>query len=172
MRRLVLAAAAVLAGCGAARPLPTAYHLPSLTAATRAGQPVGDLRCAARGRPATWVHVELFEDRRVVLLPSGIGIAPPRRTDGAYVRGGRCRYPLWTEEPTGLVAVDRAGLRLGDLFALWGRPLARDVDVHVNGALVSGPASAVALTPHAQIVVTTGLPVAHPHASYRFPPGH
>jgi hypothetical protein len=182
---LVLGAAALAGGCGASVPAGVApigrgpgYELASLTRATAAGQPLGALSCGAPGtRPAAWVHVELFARGRVVLLPPGIGIAPPRRAQGAYVRGGRCRYPLWTDEPTGLVAVGRAGLTLDDLFRVWGRDLSATgaagfkgpVIVHVDGRRQAGDPGAVALTPHAQIVLQVGGPLVPPHAEYTFP---
>src|SRR4051812_21317582 len=46
------------------------------------------------------VHVEVFARGRVVIVPAGIGIAGPVERRGAYVFGGRCRYPLVTVEPT------------------------------------------------------------------------
>ena len=55
------------------------------------------------------MHVELFANRRVVIVPAGIGIVPPLRRDGAYVLGGRCSYPLRTREPTGVVEVAGGG---------------------------------------------------------------
>ena len=156
--RIATAASALaLAGCGAA----SAPPLPG---------PVAGLECRPGLGTWGWAHVELFVRGRVVLFPAGIGIAPPRRIDGAYVRGGRCRYPVWTEEPTGLIALRRPGLRLADLFALWGRRLPSDAVVHVDGR--RRRATAVALTRHAQIVVQIGRPGVRPHASYTFPPGH
>ena len=121
-------------------------------------------------RARHWAHIELFADGKGVLVPAGIGIAAPRR-DGAYVTGGRCRFPVYTEEPTGLVGLARDDLTLGDLFAVWGRPLARDSVIHVGGELWDGAPADVALRPHAQIVVQEGGPLVEPHAHYEFPPG-
>jgi hypothetical protein len=181
---LAAASAVILAACGA-DPFPGAarigtgprFELHSLSQHTRAARPVGALACTARRDPRTWVHVELFARGKVLLLPPGIGIAPPRVQDGAYVRGGRCRYPLWTDEPTGLVAVGRSGLRLADLFRVWGRDLTRDgaagfdgpVTVHVDGRRFDGHPGEVALRPHAQVVVQVGGPLVPPHADYTFP---
>jgi hypothetical protein len=123
--------------------------------------------------------VELFARGHVVIVPAGIGITPPRRRHGAYVIGGRCRYPLWTSEPTGLVHVGRPGLRLGDLFAIWGQPLTlgrlarwtAGVTAHVDGVRWRGDPAAIPLRHHAEIVVQAGAPVQRPHAGYLFPDG-
>lgn len=204
-RRTLLAAllAALLSGCGSSqrpapapgRPasIPSEYLLsarpagrgprfrPSpLSAAVSSAAPLGRLRCGA-GATAFAVHVELFAANRVLVVPAGIGIAPPHVRDGAYVRGGRCDYPLRTREPTGLVEV-AAGpqLRLADLFALWGQPLSRhrlatfraraEVLAYVGGRRWRGRPGDIPLRRHAQIVLEAG-PRVPPHASYRFPPG-
>jgi hypothetical protein len=160
--------AVLVAGCGQSEVVPFGNG-PRYRPAAGAHAAPG-LRCAHQ-RARAWAHIELFADGRGVLVPAGIGIAPPRRRDGAYVTGGRCRFPLYTDEPTGLVGLARDGLTLGDLFAVWGRPLARDSVVHVDGARWNGAPAAVPLRAHAQIVVQDGGPLAEPHAYYRFPPG-
>ena len=184
LMRWVAVLVLLVAGCGSAEPSGVArigrgpaFELPSLTRATAAGRPLGDLRCASPTSHPLLAHVELFAHGRTVLLPPGIGTAPPRRADGAYVRGGRCRYPLWTDEPTGVVALRRPGLTLGDLFAVWGRDLTRDgaagfdgrVTVHVDGRRQGGDPRAVALGPRSQVVVQVGGPLVTPHARYTFP---
>jgi hypothetical protein len=192
MRRLPPLALALLAtGCGgsatpaipvAIGPTP-AYRPPSLSRAVAAARPVGSMRCEPRALPRFGVYVELFADRRVVLIPAGIGVAPPRVRRGAYVPAGRCSYPLRTREPTGVIEVARSTrARLGDLFDLWGQPLStvrlagfradRDdpVRVYVDGRRLDGDPRAAALTRHATIVVELG-PYLPPHRSYRFPPG-
>src|SRR4051794_41461266 len=126
-----ITAAVAVGACGSTiEPQPTGvaprgtgprYELGSLSPLTRSGRAVGDLRCLPGRRATHWVHVELFARGRVMLLPAGIGIAPPRRHGGAYVTGGRCRYPVWTDEPTGLVA-GSGPARLGGPAAGWGRP--------------------------------------------------
>jgi hypothetical protein len=161
------------AGIGAAR------RLPSLGRDAGAGRPIGRLRCEAPQPPESAVHVELFARGHVVIVPAGIGVAPPRRRRGAYVTGGRCRYPLWTSEPTGVVRVAAPGLTLGDLFAIWGRPLSRtrvarwrgSVRADVGGRRWRGDPAAIPLRRHAQIVVQAGEPLLRPNARYRFPPG-
>jgi hypothetical protein len=149
----------------------TAEHRPGpLTAATRQGRAVGRLTCT-RAREARYgVHVEVFADRQVVIVPAGIGVAPPHRGRPPYVRSGRCSYPLRTREPTGVIEVARgARVTLGDLHALWGRPL-RERYVWVAGRRWAGDPRAIPLERHTQIVLSDDprVPV---HARYLFPPG-
>ena len=114
-------AAAVAAG-----PIPTPIGVGALYHPAPGAVPVAGLRCASAERPRFGAHVELFAHRQVVIVPAGIGIAPPLRRQGAYVLGGRCSYPLRTREPTGVVEVERgASLTLGQLFEVWGQPLSR-----------------------------------------------
>ncbi|MEA2468603.1 MAG: hypothetical protein QOJ57_2729 [Thermoleophilaceae bacterium] len=180
-----------LAGCGGAGAErlptrapslgPTQEHRPqSLGKRAARGEPVRGLRCARADPPRYGVHLELFAGRRVVLVAPGIGIAPPRTRDGAYVRGGRCSYPLRTREPTGVVEVEAGGRpkTLGDLFAIWGQPLSRKrmagfegrVRAYVAGRRWHRDPRAIPLTRHAQIVLEVGGYV-KPHATYHFPPG-
>jgi hypothetical protein len=118
-----------------------------------------------------------------VIVPPGIGVAPPFRRDGAYVRGGRCSYPLRTRDPTGVFEIDpRLALTLGDLFAVWGQPLGptrlagfrakrgERVRAWVGGRAWRGRLSAIPLRRHAQIVLEVGGFVP-PHARYLFPRG-
>ena len=188
MLALVLAAAG-LAGCGAQAGDPSLtprrvgdgalFRQPSLSSAVARARAVGAMRCTSDRAPRFGAHLELFAAGRVVIVPAGIGLAPPRRRDGAYVASARCAYPLATREPTGVIEVaDGHRATLGDLFALWGRPLGHAqlagfhgrVTAHVDGRLYRGDPRTVPLTRHAQIVLQVG-PRVVPHASYRFPPG-
>jgi hypothetical protein len=140
------------------------------------------MRCAKTSGRRFGAHLELFAARRVVLVAPGIGIAPPRTRDGAYVRGGRCSYPLRTREPTGVIEVEAEARgrprTLGQLFAVWGQPLGPTrlagfdgrVRAYVNGRRWTRAAAAIPLRLHAQIVLEIGGYV-RPHASYRFPSG-
>jgi hypothetical protein len=189
---LALLVVAAVCGCGDKAghgpPLPktapsvgaTARHRPpSLGAPARRANPIAGLRCS-RGSTARYaVHLELFAAGRVVLIPPGVGIAPPRKHKGAYVSGGRCSYPLRTREPTGVIEVDRAGppKTLGQFFAVWGQPLTKTamagfrgrVRAYVNGRPWQRDPRAIPLARHAQIVLEVGGHV-RPHAAYRFPP--
>lgn len=140
------------------------YHPP---APQLDGRPVGGLRCDTAG--ATFpVHVELFVNRRVVVLPAGIG------------KTATCAYPLRTRWPIGVVEVTRgAPLTIGDLFRLWRQPLTRHriasfyssspVRAYVGGRRVRGDAGGVRLMPKAQIVIELGAFVP-PHRTFVFPP--
>jgi hypothetical protein len=137
-------------------------------AATRDGRPVAGRACVPGGRRFD-VHLELYANRRVVIVPPGIGLA----------RG--CSYPARTRTPTGVVEVANGSrLDLGDLFRIWGQPLgphrlvsfrsAAPVRVYVAGRRVLGPAAAVRLEPNAEIVVELGAYVP-PHRFFLFPKG-
>lgn len=155
----------------------------SLSARSASGASIAGLRCGPAGRRFA-AHLELFAAGRVLLVPAGIGMAPPRRRDGAYVRSARCSYPLRTREPTGVIEVSprRRPFTLGELFAIWGQPLSRrrlcgwragrgrGVAAFVGGRRYRGDPRTIALRQHAQIVLEVGPRIA-PHARYRFPLG-
>lgn len=143
------------------------YRPAAASAAVAAGRPLGPLTCRRGGRTFA-VHVELFAERRVVVVPKGIGNGPS------------CRYPVATEEPTGVLRVRRGRpYTLGDLFRVWGRRLGPRallsfrgrVAVFVGGRLVHGDPRRVPLRRHAEIVVELGARLA-PHSTYLFPKGH
>ena len=155
------------------------HRPPALTRRTQRAAPVGRLRCLGREGRRFGVHVEVFGRRRTVIVPAGIGVAPPWRGRPPYVRAGSCSYALRTREPTGVIEVASGErLELGDLFDLWGQPLGARrvagfrgrVHVWVGGRRWTGNPRKVPLTRHAQIVVSedSRVPV---HARYVFPPG-
>jgi hypothetical protein len=181
--------AILVSGCGggAATQLPTTapsvgpgarHRPPSLGPRAARALPIRGLDCTRAAGPRYGVHLELFAARRVVLIPPGIGIAPPRVRRGAYVPSGRCSYPVRTREPTGVIEVAAPRLTLGDLFAVWGQPLSGTrmagfegpVHAYVNGRSFTYAPGRITLRPHAQVVLEVGGYV-RPHASYRFPSG-
>jgi hypothetical protein len=183
-------AVALAGGCGAdAPPRPPSvgpepgYRPPSLGTAASRGRPVAGLACRSRSSARFGAHPEVFANRHVVIVPAGVGIAPPRRRQGAYVTGGRCRYAAITQEPTGVIEIERgARLTLGDFFAIWGQPLSPErmatfrarsgerVLAFVDGRRRHGDPRMIPLARHAQIVLELRGYVA-PHARYGFPPG-
>jgi hypothetical protein len=159
----------------------TEYRPPALSPAVRHGRPVGRLRCSRRRAKSVGAHVELIVKGRVVLVPGGVGVAPPQRRRGAYVFSGRCSYAVRTREPTGLVEVaPQPGppVTLGELFAVWGQPLgprrlagfSGGVATWVNGHRHRADPRSVALIRHAVVVLEVGRRIP-PHAGYSFPPG-
>ena len=190
-RRARVAVAAVAAGCAVAtsaaaeRPIPTPigvgprFHPGPTSAAVAAARRVGRFTCGARVQSLVRVHVEVFARRRAVIVPAGIGVAPPFVVrDRALVRA-RCAYPIRTVEPTGVVEVD-AGLRptIGDLFAVWGQPLGArrllsfsgSVRAYVAGERRPGDPRRIPLRRHAQVVLQVGAYIP-PHRTYLFGPG-
>lgn len=184
----------LLSGCGGASTEPrlppdavpvgvgarVAYRPPALTPAVRRARPVGRLRCSSTRAERFGAHVELIALGHVVLLPGGVGVAPPQRRRGAYVLSGRCSYPLRTLEPTGIVeiaALKGAPPTLGELFSLWGQPLGPTrlagfrgpVTTWVSGRLHRADPRAVVLSRHTVIVLEVGRRIP-PHATYSFPP--
>jgi hypothetical protein len=194
---LVFASGIVVAGCGSDsdagrsfdRPVPRigrgpGYELQPAGRKAAAGEPVGALRCERRAsRPRFGVHLEVFARRLDVVVPAGVGVAPPRVREGAYVLRGRCLYPLRTFEPTGLIEIDRgAELSLGQFFGVWGQPLGRrrllgfraaqgeQVAAYVNGRRWRRDPRRIPLERHAAIVLEIGgyFP---PTKRYVFPAG-
>jgi hypothetical protein len=155
------------------------YRPPPFGDAVAHARAVGRFGCSRATPRRFLVHVETFVNGRVVLMPAGIGIAPPQVRRGAFVVRGRCEYPLRTREPTGLVEV-AAGTRatLGDLFAIWGKPLSRRRVLSFRGPVAAylgsrrwgGDPRDIPLRPHAVVTLEIGRYV-RPHAEYAFPPG-
>jgi hypothetical protein len=155
------------------------FVLPAASQQVLRGQSVAGMHCMTR-RAVEAVHVEIFVNRRVLLLPAGIGLRPPLRRAGiARLAGGRCAYPLHTLDPTGTVFVDRTRQRaLGDLFAIWGQRLAPRrllsfagrVQAFRNGRAWRGDPRRMPLQRHDSIVLEVGGYVP-PHARYLFPEG-
>lgn len=110
------------------------------------------------------MHIELFGNGYAIVIPARIG-----------VRSARCRAHAWTSDPTGVVRFDRAST-LGDLFAIWGKPLSARgllsfhgvVSLFRNGVRLRGDPRAVALRDGDEVVLEAGGYVP-PHRSYRFP---
>jgi len=169
----------------AAPPLPPpvsrepGFVLPAAPRPIAEGRAVAGMRCVP-ARAVEAVHVEIFVDRKVLLLPAGIGLRPPLRRVGlSRLAGGACAYPLHTLDPTGTVLVDRTRPHaLGDLFAVWGQRLsarrllsfAGRVRVFRNGREWAGDPRDVPLRWHDSVVLELGGYIP-PHARYLFPAG-
>ena len=164
-----------------AAPIPTPigsgpkYRLPAAAPAVERAEPVAGLACR-RGAVRELAHLELFADKRVLVLPAGIGMSPPLRRQGAYITRARCSYAVRTTDPTGVVEfVASARPTLATLFAVWGQALTPDrlagfrgrVSAWVGGRRWRGPVTAIPLTLHAEIVVELGGYIP-PHTFFLF----
>ena len=173
MRTLAVLAAG--AACVNVAPVPTPigngprYRLAAAPAVVAAGAAIGRLRCSPGDASRIEAHVELFADKRALLLPTGIGVS----------RQGGCSYPVRTEAPTGVVqTVAGAKATVADLFAVWGQRLSADriagfrgpVHAWVGGCPWTGSVGSIPLARHAEIVLEVGGYVP-PHRSFIFPPG-
>ena len=144
------------------------YTPPARPVAVVAGAPIGQLRCGA-GDQTFRIHLELFVERKVMIVPAGIGVSDKR-----------CRYPVSTDGPDGVVRVT-PGLHLAAVFRVWGMQLGPSrigsftshtpLRAYVGGKLVHGNAGAIRLTPHAQIVLELGGYVP-PHPFFLFAGGN
>ena len=155
------------------------YQLPATTAVTRRAAALGTLACRPAGHVLRMAHVELFVRGRAVLLPAGIGIAPPAPVSGGRVLGGRCRYPLSTADPTGVISLNQAGRHtLGQLFRIWGQPLGghrllgfrsqAPLRAFVDGRVWHHGVRRIPLRDRAEIVIELGRLIP-PHNFYLFP---
>jgi hypothetical protein len=175
---------ALAAMCASSAPVPTPigigadYQLPAAPPRVLAAAPVGRFRCTSDDGPRVLAHVELFARKRVLLLPAGIGMAPPLRLTGPNVTGARCSYAVRTSAPTGVVeTLPPAGATLGDLFLVWGQPLSARriagftgrVRAWLGGCRWAGDVRRIPLSRHAEIVVEIGGYVP-PHSVFLFPP--
>lgn len=142
------------------------FRLAPRAAAASKGAPIGDLRCRPGSLAGPIVaHLEIFARRETLVIPAGIGVL-----------GGRCRYPVRTLMPTGLIVAQRPGLTLGDLFGAWGQPLRRrrlagfsgPIVAFVGGRRVRGDVRHIQIRHHSQIVLEISGYVP-PHAHYVFP---
>jgi hypothetical protein len=131
----------------------------------------GDVGSGAR------IHLELFANRLVVVVPGGIGVSAGRTTLYGFITDAPWHALAWTTEAGGVVHVSRPGMRLGDVFAIWGQPLGADrmltwagpVRAFVDGESFRGDPAAITLSDGKQIVLEIGGYVP-PHASFMFRP--
>jgi hypothetical protein len=122
-------------------------------------------------------------NRRVVIVPAGIGVDRVRKVRLGRIVAARCHAPLWTLDATGVIRVARRGLRLGDFFAIWQQALgprrllsfpARRKGrllVFRNGRRLRLAAARLELCDRDEIVLELNGYVP-PHRSYLFPSEH
>jgi hypothetical protein len=122
-------------------------------------------------------HLELFAQKRAIVIPGGIGIGRPAERKLGRIVDAPCRAEARTLDPTGIVDFDRPDLTVGDLFRVWREPLGPtrllsfegEVKAYVAGKPVSGDPRAIPLADGAQIVLELGGYVP-PHKTFAFPP--
>lgn len=145
------------------------------------GQRVGGVECIT-GTLAYHIHahVNLFVNGEQLAIPAGIGIVDPVLRNG-YVGQGSCFYWIHTHDATGILHIEPptpAPMTLGQLFDVWGQPLARDnvagfqgpVIVYVNGMRYRGDPRTISFSAYMEVTLYVGTPLA-PLPSYIFPPG-
>ena len=146
--------------------LPPSVHPWPIGAGSRYQLPAGSPTGTCVTRPVRFVaHVEVFANRRVVVLPTGIGVGP------------RCRYAASTNAPTGVIRLTRA-VTVGQLFRIWGQKLGPHRMLSFRGMTLAfvggkrwrGDPRALVLTQHKQVVLEIGGYVA-PHPTYLFAKG-
>jgi hypothetical protein len=156
------------------------FHPPALTERVVQRKEIAGLRCTTGRDERFGVHLELFARGLVVLVPAGIGVAPPWRAVRPQVLDGACSYAARTRTPTGVIEIVKSTrLTLGTFFDVWGQPLGptrlagfdarpgQRVRAYVGGSRWMGPARAIPLARHAEIVLELG-PYIPPHKSYLF----
>jgi hypothetical protein len=168
-------ACCTLAAAAALVPTPVGKGPRYRPAAHGPGPRVVTCRLGDRLDAGSRVHLELFANRRVVIVPAAIGVVGPRVRLGR-VTAATCHSSLWTLDPSGVVRFEGAAT-LADLFAVWGRTLTPrqllsfrgDVATYVNGMPRLGDPRTLRLRDRDEIVLEVGGHVP-PHRSFRFPP--
>jgi hypothetical protein len=121
------------------------------------------------------VHVELFARRRVVVVPTMIGLRHARLRLGRVVAAS-CRARAWTLDPSGVVHFE-PGTTLGGVFRVWREPLGPGrllsfrgaVALYVNGERRRVDPRVLRLRNGDEVALEVGGYVP-PHRSFRFPP--
>ena len=109
------------------------------------------------------VHLELFADRKVIVVPAGIGVAPsrlrlPGRGRPLPAGSSRSRAARASRSATS----SASGASRSTPTTSPRSPRSAPVRAYVGGRLVRGPLGAIPLTPHAEIVLELGPYLAAP----------
>jgi hypothetical protein len=123
------------------------------------------------------MHVELFANQQVVVVPGGIGVSGGRTTLYGNVVDALWHAPAWSVEPGGVIHLAREGLTLGDVFRVWGADLGPDrlltfhgpIRAWVNGEPRAGNPADIVLSDRDQVVLVHGGDV-EIHRSFAFKP--
>jgi len=137
--------------------------------AVPSGEPVGGISCDAMEgqRLHTHQHLVIFDHGKEVPIPPNVGQPAVRQ----------CIYWVHTHTPDGIIHIEAPLDRtftLGDFFNVWGQPLTKataasahaakgaSLKVWVDGKPYAGDPRAIALAPHADIVIEAGPPFPKP----------
>jgi hypothetical protein len=172
----------LLAACGtspAARANPDAADLSTTVRVLHQGQVVNGVPCLVVDLPEHHMHVHLgvYVDGVPVRVPAGIGVGRPWGFDNTgFLATGSCFAWIHTHDTTGVVHIvtpDQKAFTLGQLFDVWGQPLAAEdsfnyrgkLTVLVDGHVYQGSPRDVQLTQFENVVLELGQPPAVPPAS-------
>ena len=183
MRALLAAlAAAAIVACGASAPVNATTHLSTSVQDLKQGQVVDGVPCLVQDLPQRHLHVHLtiLLDGDPVTVPAGIGVGKPwGYNPPGFIATGNCFAWIHTHDTSGVVHVyTQAGstFTLGQVFEVWGRPLAKGAALGYHGTLAvfsdgrpfAGDPTALPLTPFEDIVLELGKPPATPPRPYQF----
>ena len=150
------------------------------------GQTADGIQCQVTEQLAYHIHahLSLIVNGQAVLVPAGIGIAPPRETQQGFVVGGKCFYWLHTHDVSGIIHIESPTAQvytLGQFFAVWGQPLtatqvatltvdaAHPLHAFVGSQPFDGPPDQIQLGTHELITLEIGQQV--PPPPFTFPAG-
>jgi hypothetical protein len=149
--------------------------------------PVDGISCSSTEQLVFHIHVHLavYVNGALKLLPPGVGIGPPlqfqQASAGPFVGSGSCFSWLHTHDSTGVIHIESPVQRvytLGNFFDIWGQPLSTTqvgpaqgaVTATVNGIPFTGDPRAIPLVAHNVIQLDVGSTVPAPQP-YTFPAG-
>ena len=176
---LILATAA---SCGGTSPTPAANQVSTTVRDLHEGEVVDGVPCLRNDLPVRHLHVHLtvLLDGTRVTVPAGIGVGKPwGYGPPGFIAAGACFAWIHTHDATGLVHVftePGKTFTLGQLFEVWGRPLAAGgalgytgpLAITVGGRAFAGDPTALSLTPFEGIVLELGKPPTMPPPPYDF----
>ncbi|CAN5621318.1 hypothetical protein BH23GEM3_BH23GEM3_17800 [soil metagenome] len=145
------------------------------------GQTVGGVSCIQTIAYHIHPHVSLFVEGEQIAIPTAIGITNPVMEDSSAT-GGDCFYWIHTHDATGLIHVEPPRtdivLTLGQMFDVWGQPLASDnvagfrgpVTTYIDGVRYRGDIRAIPFIDKREIAIYVGHRLA-PLPTYLWPAG-
>ena len=183
MRALLAAlTAAVSVACGTQAPVNAPTSVSTSVRDLKQGQVVDGVPCLVEDLPPRHLHVHLtiLLDGNPVTVPAGIGVGKPwGYGPPGFIATGGCFAWIHTHDTSGVVHVftqEGRTFSLGQLFEIWGRPLAKGAALGYQGTLavvsdgrpVDRDPTALPLTPFEDIVLELGKPPATPPRPYQF----